>query len=89
MSGSMLKDVDFSCSQERIKNEMEDKMKILMDKNMEEFQNSMSTFPLHTLDDIFSQVDMRTQGNHVKLEEINIEPKNHDYSSLKIHIFIL
>jgi hypothetical protein len=44
-------------------------------------ENSMSTILLHTLDERFPQGDIRTQGNHVNVEEINIEPQNHDYSS--------
>jgi hypothetical protein len=36
MSGSVLKLVDLSCSQETFKREIKDKMEILMEKNMDE-----------------------------------------------------
>jgi hypothetical protein len=52
-----------------------------MGKKMEELKKSMSTILLCTLDDMFSQGDIRTQLNQVNVEEINIEPQNHDYSS--------
>jgi hypothetical protein len=34
-----------------------------------------------TLYERFPQGDIRTQGNHVDVEQIKIEPQNHDYSS--------
>jgi hypothetical protein len=52
-----------------------------MDINMEELKISISTISLRTLYEIFSQAYIRTQGNNVNVEEINIEPQNHDYSS--------
>jgi hypothetical protein len=52
-----------------------------MEMNMEELKISMSTILLCTLDERFSQGDIRMQGNHLNVEEINIEPQNHDYSS--------
>jgi hypothetical protein len=66
---------------EKKMDENRDQMEKKMDKTMEELKNSMSTILLHTLDEILSQRDIRTQGNHVNLREINIEPQNHDYSS--------
>jgi hypothetical protein len=47
-------------------------------EQMEEMKISMSTILLHTLDERFPQGDIRTQGNHVNVEEIKIEPHNHD-----------
>jgi hypothetical protein len=41
----------------------------------------MSTILLCTLNEIFPKGEIRTQGNHVNVEEINIKPLNHDYSS--------
>jgi hypothetical protein len=46
----------------------------------------MSTILLRTLDERFSQGDIRTQGNHIIVEEINIEPKIMIFHHLQIHI---
>jgi hypothetical protein len=83
MSSSVLKHVDLLRSQKTLKKEMKYKMEIFFKNNMEEFQNAISTILLRALDERFSQGDFKTQGNHVNFEEINIDPRNHDYSSLQ------
>jgi hypothetical protein len=55
-------------------------------KKMEQLQNSMSSMILHTLDERFPKGDIKMQGNHENVENINIESHNHDYSSLQDHI---
>jgi hypothetical protein len=65
---------------EKNMDESRDQMENKMYKKMEELQNSMSKILLHTLHERFPQGDIREQGNHVNVEEINIEPQNHDYS---------
>jgi hypothetical protein len=50
---------------------------------MLELQNSMSSMILHTLDERLPKGDIKMQGNHENVEEINIESHNHDYSSLQ------
>jgi hypothetical protein len=49
-----------------------------MEKNMLELQIFMSSI-LHALDERISIGDIKMKGNHVSVEEINIEPQNHDY----------
>jgi hypothetical protein len=73
MSGSVLKLVDFSHSQEIFKREMEDKMENLMDKRMEQLQNSI----LHTLDERLPKGDIKMQGNHENKENNSVEPQSH------------
>jgi len=66
---------------EQIENKMDEnkvKMEKKMDTKMEELKNSTLTILLGTLDERFSQGDIRTQGNHVNVGEIKIEPQIHD-----------
>jgi len=39
----------------------------------------MKTILLHTQDERLSQADFRIQENHINVEEIKIDPQNHDY----------
>jgi hypothetical protein len=58
-----------------------DENRVQMEKRMEELNISMSTILLHNLDKIFPQGYIRTQLDHVNVEEINIGPQNHDYAN--------
>jgi hypothetical protein len=65
--------VDFSCSQEILKMEIEDKMGKLMDQKMERLQNSMETIFLWG----FRKRDIVIQENHEKKENNSVEPQSH------------
>jgi len=54
-----------------------------MEKKMLELQNFMSSVIFHVVDERLHKGDIKLQGNHENIEEINIESQNHDYSSLQ------
>jgi len=56
-------------------NQRIDSMNQNMDKMMQQLQKSI----LNTMDERFPKGDIKTQGKHENVEEINIESQNHDY----------
>jgi len=52
-----------------------------MEENIEYLKSSMSTLLLHTLQEKLLKVDIKMQGYHENMEEINVESQNHDFSS--------
>jgi hypothetical protein len=50
-----------------------EKMEKHMENKMLELKNSMSSMILHALDERLPKGDIKLQGNHENVEEINIE----------------
>jgi hypothetical protein len=57
-----------------------------MDEKNGRFEKVHVVIFLHTLDERLPKGDIKTQGNHENMEEINIESHNHDYYHLHINI---
>jgi len=73
---------------EKMVNNMENKMdenreqiENKMNEKMEDLKKSMYVIFLHNLGERIPKGDIKTQGNHENVEEINIESQNHDYVS--------
>jgi hypothetical protein len=84
-----MKKVDLMNTQEEMERNMElvemnmDENTKHMENKMLELKNSMSSMILHALDERIHKGDIKMKGNHENVEEINIKPHNHDYSSLQ------